>query len=269
MTIDLQLVDDGNQEPATGTTTAALMNTEIEPVKPTEQVETLPETHEPPEDSKRWKDIYWKMNENQRLLDEEKTRTESLKDHNKKLEQRIDAVEGAVSETARPDPVNDPEAYEQWLSDKLERKYEQKERERELNQVTQQINQPTQQTQTPGVDPIRAQQIAAMEAEHGTDEYNAMMIYIQTDVNTDSILRNEILTSSNPPQAAYEYALKKRNQKVKTKAEREKRSFAEDGSPAPIETKMNLTDGEKKAAEAMGIPLENYLKQKQYIAGVV
>ena len=208
------------------------------------------------------------MNENQRLFDEEKTRTEALQEHNKKLESRLDAVEGSVSETARPDPVNDPEAYETWLSDRLERKFERERREKELDTVTQQINQPVQQPQTPGVDPIRAQQIAAMEAEHGTDEYNAMMMYIQTDVNKDSILRNDILTSPNPPQAAYEYALKKRDQKVKIKAEREKRSFAEDGSPAPAETKMELTDGEKKAAEAMGIPLDNYLKQKQYIAGV-
>lgn len=268
MTIDLQLVDDGNQEPAAATTTDVLMSTELEAVEPVTPEPAQPGTHEPPEDSKRWKDIYWKMNENQRLLDEEKTRTESLKEHNQKLEQRIDAVEGAVSETARPDPVNDPEAYEQWLSNKLERKYEQKERERELNQVTQQINQPAQQPRTPGVDPIRSQQIAAMEAEHGADEYNSMMMYIQSDMNTDSILRNDILHSNNPPQAAYDYALKKRDQKVKTKAEREKRSFAEDSSPAPAETKMELTDGEKKAAAAMGIPLENYLKQKQYIAGV-
>ena len=262
MTTDLQLVEDGTQEPAADSTTAALMKTDLEP----EELE--PETHEPPEDSKRWKQVYWQMNENKRLFDEEKARTEALQEHNQRLEKRIDAVEGAVSETARPDPVTDPEAYETWLSDRLERKYEQKERERELNKVTQQINQPAQPPQAPGVDPIRAQQIAAMEAQHGTDEYNAMMMYIQSDISTDAILRNEILQSSNPPQAAYEYALKKRNQKVKTKAEREQRSFAEDGSPAPVETKMDLTDGEKKAADAMGIKHENYLKQKQYIAGV-
>jgi len=263
---ELQLTN-GEQDPAASTTTA-LMTTEIEPTDPEVTAPVITDTHEPPETSKRWKDIYWKMNENQRLFDEEKARTEALQEHNKKLEQRLDAVEGVVSETARPDPVQDPEAYEQWLSDKIERKYEQKERERELNQVTQQINQPAQTTQTPEVDTIRAQQIAAMEAQHGTDEYNAMMMYIQNDVSTDPILRNEILQSGNPPQAAYEYAVKKRNQKIKTRTEREQRSFAEDGSPAPVEQKLDLTDAEKRAANAMGIPLEDYMKQKKYIAGV-
>ena len=216
---------------------------------------------------KRINEIYGKMKHYERESQEKENILKELKEHNKKLAERIYGVEDQVLDARpAPDPVEDPEGYSQWVRDKIQRDLEREKRQKELEELSQTIQQPVQQQPQQQTSPILAAQIAAMEAQY--DDYNAMIIYADKDIKNDAVLRNEIYQSENPAKAAYNYAVKKFERNRVRRKEMGQQSFVEDSSPSPPPKTKELTDAELKVARALGIKPEDYKKQKEYIGGV-
>ena len=234
---------------------------------PAEEGAPEKESHEPPEGSQRWKEIYYRMKEAERQLQEKDQTFEELREHNKRLQDAIEGVRDELSEGKRPDPAEDPEGFAQWMEQKLERKWERQRLEQEAHAKLKQIETPAQQ-QAPGVDPLRQTQIAQMEATYGRDYYRAMIALIESDLKADPMLNREIMGDDNPPAAAFDYAQKKLERVRQKKQANQKQGFVEEDSPAPAPTKIQLTEAEKRTAKALGISETDYLKQKEYIGGV-
>ena len=98
--------------------------TNLEPEAPeTPEVETPePVVHEPPPDHPRFNEIYGKMKEFERQLDEKDQTLSAVIDHNKSLQESMDGLYDKVSVSERPDQIIDPEGYDKWIIEQFERK---------------------------------------------------------------------------------------------------------------------------------------------------
>jgi len=211
------------------------------------------ENHEPPPDHPRFKEIYGKLKTQERDNAELRDGLESIKEHNRKLEETLFGVEDKLAETNRPDPIDDPDGYERFVIDKAKREIKKE--------------------STPDVplkDSYDFKAIGQQEQQLSqVPEYNDYFEVVKTanaDMNTDPILRREILSATNPALAAYQYAKAKGKKAAAATDSLADQAYAEGGTPPPGNLKKGEpTDQQKHTAKLLGVDIKKYMKQVEHI----
>jgi len=234
----------GKDDPAM----AGMLAKEEPPKEPAEQ------ENEPPADHPRFKDIYGKWKTAERSIEEHKTKlseTEKmlaeLAEHNRKLAESISTVEKKIPEPARPDPAEDPVGYDQWMMDKIKREMAPKPepyKVPESKKPVQEINQT-----------LLAQE-AAMAAVY--DDYYQVAETIANKMKTDSVLRDEIMSSPNPAKALYNHHLRL---KGKSDDDMNRGSVDTGGGYEPSKGKVELSPEQKQMANFLGVSEKQYAQQ--------
>lgn len=227
-----------------------------------EDSEVKPE-HEPPPEHPRFKEIYGKMKHYERELAdrEEKDRQrdedlEALRKHNEAMMETLTGVEDKFSEVNKPDRIEDPEAYDNWLIEKAKREFKKEQSTVKKEPEPTPIN--------PQVDPYEA----AMRINH--EDYDAIIQTVNQDMAVDPVLRRDIM--NKPPEKrykdAYEYG-KKRMEKVNTDRQANLDRGYVEGDTRPVDTtgKRVLSPDEKRVAKLLGVSEEKYLNQVKAIEG--
>ena len=229
---------------------------EAPPVKT--PVKEPPKTHEPPEGSKRWNEIYYEAKESKRRLAEfeeklaEKDRlVEAAIEHNRSLQESVDTLYDKVSSADRPDPMSDPEAYDQWILDRAKRTL--------AKPVVPEVPKP--------VAPVKAdkvqKQVAVMRSIY--DDFDQIVEFAKDSLNKDPVKKNELVFSDNPPRALYEYGLEQKNAISNKRNANLESARVEGGSPPPTEKKVVLTPEQEHARKMLGISHKDYVKQLEFI----
>ena len=215
---------------------------------PVEDADETPEekVHEPPKDHPRFNEIYGKMKNYERELATERESRQALADHNQSLQEAMDKVEDKVFATDRPDPTDEPEAYDAWILAKAEKK-------------------------KPKVVPPAKPQNEFQEQIDGVrdiyDDYDEVLNWISPKIDKDQELKDKVWPKKNPALAAYTLG-KKMMKAEKQRASDIDKGVVEGDSPAPPTTgKRKLSDSEKSTAKKLGIPEDKYLNQVIYIEG--
>ncbi|MEX2738586.1 MAG: hypothetical protein Q6356_005900 [Candidatus Wukongarchaeota archaeon] len=179
---------------------------------------------------------------------------ETLKQHNEALSASMGILEEKVADDKRPDPIADPEAYDEWILEKLERKQKKSSKEKPEK---------TGATLTPASGNLQVQE--AIEARLH-DDYWEVIEKVKGDMDRDLVLRSTIMTDPNPPKKAYEYWQKKM-EKEKGETEKHKAQGYVEGATHGEETstKGELNEEQKFVADQLGISYEKYAKQLEHI----
>ena len=234
---------------------------EVEPAEPPKkdplkaQEEIIPE-------SKRFKEVYGNMKGFERKVGEQQEVITGIQEHNKKLQVSLDEINDRYSDTSRPDPTEDPEGYGKWVNAQIDKGIE-----RGLRDKTPAPN-PAMPSNAPPADTNLAIQIGVQEGLH--DNYNEIIGEVQGDIDNDDVLRNKIASSGNPPKAAYQYGLEKRELAKKDRDNLLNRNYVEPGggAPPPPPADGQPTDGQKQMAANLGVSVDKYMEQvKQINAG--
>lgn len=143
--------------------------------------------HEPPPQHERFKEVYGKMKDYERQLQESQRDIDALREHNKGLAAKMEEIDrkNKYSELGpEPDPGTDPEGYKKWrdLKDALEEtKRAESERQERLDR-----------------------QIEIQKDLH--EDYIEKAQLAEKLMARDPKIRSEITKSDNPPRTAYRIA---------------------------------------------------------------
>jgi len=229
-------------------------STETTEAEPTETTETTEETttNEPPEGSKRWNEIYYEAKESKRKLADMEETMNAMIDHNKALQETMDGVVDKVASTERPDPIVDPDGYDEWILERAAKRSAPK----------------AEPTPMKPPDKCVPNQILIMEStmREVYDDYDVVIANAKGDFK-DPLVGKKIMQSSNPPKAAYDYGKSKMAAAEKARGEKISGAQPESGTlPGGNDNKGSLTAAEKKVAVMLGIDEKKYLAQKEHIA---
>ncbi len=218
--------------------------------------------HEPAEGSKRWKEVYHDAKEAGRQVAEVKDQLaardqdiELLKTHNQALQTAVDSVVDKVSEGDRPNPTEDPEGYDNYIIEKMERK------QKQPAPIPARVA--NQQVKLPNTAKNEAMENAMAAAK---SDYYEVITTVRADIERDRVLYNEVWGSPNPYQAAYKYGTEKAKRAKQDKDDNTDQGHVEGGTTHTEADKLTLDAAEKRMAAKVGITEERYLKQKIIIA---
>jgi hypothetical protein len=222
-----------------------------------EQAETK---HEPAEGSPRWNEIYGKMKQGQRDIDEMRmqlaerdNQLRALIEHNQKLAGAIDTVQSKVHKNEMPDPIADPDGYKNWVKEDVEREIEKKYRS-------------TQQEAAPYGQQVHPVQIMEQAVADAFPDYWEAFGEVNKEMQADPQLKSEILMDRNPPLKLYRYWEGRKRSQTQARQNNLDQGFVEGGTTPPqAHKKRELTDSEKKVANMLGLSPEDYLKQAEVI----
>lgn len=234
--------------------------------------------HEPPADSPRFKEVYYNWKETERKLkafkaeQEQKeaaraAEIEAIKAHNKALAESIGDVQGALSSVTRPDPLEDPEGYDQWMKESVKRELLQ-----EIKGDSLQPEPPLPAYQPPpssrpeydAIPPEMKAKQAVQESLH--DDYAEMEAIAFQDMEADPALRNHIISAPDPFKTAYEYGKRRKELLAQEKKKTTDQAYVESGTkPQPDTPKRQMTDIERRIQMGLGIPEDKMLEQLKAI----
>jgi hypothetical protein len=209
---------------------------------------------EPPEGSKRWNEIYYKMKEFERQLEEKDKTLEAVIDHNRSLQESMDGLYDKVSASDRPDPITDPEGYDKWILDRARR---------EVQKGSKPKNEKAVKATPEKIDKVN-QQVGIMRSLY--DDYDQVTSLAKEFINKDPVKKNDIAFSDNPPRALYEYGLEKKKAIGNNRDRNLDAARAEGGAlPAGNKKTTELTPAQERARLGLGISKEAYMKQLEII----
>jgi hypothetical protein len=224
-----------------------------------EPLEKKPEDHEPPPEHPRFKEIYGKMKNYEREIEAFKIKdsetSEALKivqAHNKALMEAVTGFEDKFSDINKPDPELDREGYEKWIIDKAKR-------EALRDQGTKPKEEPP--------PPVKKGKVDMREIEYAGEheDYYDVINTIREEVQKNPNVSTQIWNSTHPFEAAYKYGKAKQKREAQRKKALDDQGFVEGNNPPPPETKVTLSNEEKRAAKMLGVSEEAYAKQKKFI----
>ena len=231
---------------------AGMLETMLPPAEEAKTEETG-EKHEPKEGSDRWNKIYGKMKHLERQGEEKDANFKALVEHNKKLTESINDIQGRVAETPRPDPAEDPDGYDKWIMDKMTRSAKPATvPEFDMTQAQPQVLETAQQA--------AARNLKVQEAEmmENYDDYQFATQQVGKMMDNDFDLQNKIMSAKNPAMAAYRHY-----QKVKKNQNNLDRGSLDAGGgyepPAPKQEK--LSPAQKQMAKNFGLSEQQYADQ--------
>ena len=220
------------------------------PEAPPETPEPKPAVHEPPPDHPRFTEIYGKMKEFERQLNDKDQTIEAMIDHNKSLQESMDGLYDKVSVSERPDQITDPDGYDKWILEQFERKHK-KERPRQDAKPKATVNKVQ-------------EQAGIMKGIH--EDFERVVSYANEFIKNDPGAKTDIAFSDNPPRALYEYGLKKKAEITNKRTDNIKQAGVEGGSTPPANSnKIVLNAQQERARLGLGVSKENYIKQLEII----
>lgn len=209
-----------------------------------------PVVHEPPVESPRWNEIYGKMKDFERQLDEKDQTLKAVVDHNKSLQDSMDGLYDKVSVTERPDQIIDPDGYDKWILDQAVRKIKKE--------------QPAPAVETKAKTNPMMEQVKLLQGMH--KDFNQVAAFANEIVEKDPLKKNEIRFSDNPPRALYEYGLKLKSDLEAKRKKNISQAGVEGGSLPPSDPgTTTLTAAQERARIGLGVSKENYIKQLNFI----
>jgi hypothetical protein len=226
-----------------------------EPVQELKKEEPQEQQHEPAEGSPRWNEVYGKWKDSERQIEAMQADMEAIKEHNKALSEAMVSVEDKSAEINKPDMIEEPEKYEEWLTDKITRK---------LRGV--QRNTPAEATNpvNPQANARLQAQEQAMWADHA--DYYDVASKVMQEMKVNPALNMRIRGADNPARELYNYHQEKQGIKKEQTKENLSKSYVEtDNSPPPPAPQGKLTDQQRRVANALGISEDNYKKQLEYL----
>lgn len=219
-----------------------------------ETPEETPEPHEPGPEHPRFKDVYgkWKHGErelesrNQELANRD-MQIQAILEHNQKLTEAVDAIQGTMHEKEMPDPLENPAGYKEWVKEDLKRDLS--------NNAPPQLppHQPQQPQQRPPL-LVAEQTIAELH-----DDYYPTVNKVVEEFQSNPRLYQDIMGAPNPAVAAYNYG-----KKAKQRQQNLGQGYVEGATPAPPTKSVQPTDRDKFISEALGIDVKSYMKQKAF-----
>ena len=237
------------------------------PKEPEVKAKPKKDEHTPPEDSKRWKDMYKSEKQGKRDIDalkeqnaEMQSNFESLKEHNKELAKSLNGIHDTIVDSNAPDPVENPDEYAEYVITKGktagERKFKELKDEADVKKKA----------DPPPVTDKRMEthkaQIAVMEDMY--DDYGPLVDGVMEEMKSDTELYNRVWNSKNPAVEAYKYAKEKAADVKKTTEQ----GFVESGGgpTAPSKGVTKLTVAQKQMAKQFGISEADYIEQVDIIS---
>ena len=188
----------------------------------------------PAPNSPRWNEVYGKFKATERKLEEREKDFEAIREHNRALEARLNAVEHNKADRPQepePDPAVDPDAYKKWHEMKRLTEKQEWDKQRAIDRHETQVE---------------------MQKELHED-YLDMIKVAERDMGNDPELKKKIWGSPNPPKEAYLYA-KRRTKEMEDKTEEE---TAREKAKKQVETESSAGGGagseeepEEKLSEA-------------------
>lgn len=216
-----------------------------------------PVEHEPPGDHPRFKEVYGKMKTFERSLVDKDTQITALQQHNATLAKSIEDIDSRVSETLRPDPADDPEGYEKWLTDKIMKS---------VGTVTPVAPVSVATPNTPSGGSASNQKLViqehAMAALH--EDFYEVLEKVGTAMKSNEFLREEIMTHPNPPKKLYEYHQRLLRQKEGNDDRGRVEAGGYDGA-ALSRNGNKLTSEQKSMAANLGLSDAVYKKQLDFM----
>lgn len=204
-------------------------------------------------DHPRFQQIYGKMKGFERNLTDRDTQIKNLIDHNNKLTEAIGSLDSKVAEAKRPDPSENPELYEEWLTEKIMKQMK--------SPAPVKVSAPT-----PVVtDQKLVMQENAMAAVY--DDFYEILGVVGEEMKTNEMLREEIMTHQNPPRKLYTYYQNKLKRDQSNSDDVNERSQTENGGFATKgNTSGTLSADQKKMAVNLGLSVDVYKKQLDFIS---
>lgn len=220
--------------------------------------------HEPAVDSPRWKELYWKNEENKRKIqqiekgrDEDKGVMKEMASFNKTMRDSMTRIEDNQYDSIKePDLTDDPEGYKQFHFNKGKHEAEKDSRTKEPKAPDK-----VEPKKTPW---DNAQQVTRwMFPDYDklvTSELNA-------EIESNPVLADRIMNSKefpgNPPRAAYEYAKEKIRKNKETNDQNLDASYTEGSTTQSSNNKKKrvLDDRQKRAAKNFGMTEAEYSEQ--------
>lgn len=213
--------------------------------------------HEPAEGSKRWKEVYFEAKEAGRKIKEMEQREQdmrtdmdAMKDHNKALSDSILSTQDELSTANRPDPMEDPEGYETWITKKVERNIAKKGQDQNPN--------PNQRAKRPNNQLIM--QEAAMSSIH--DDYYEVAEKVMAEMKGNQNLYTEIMSKPNPPKALYDHHERQKSKSNDQNDQNQSQNFVEGNNQDQSVDVTKLSQREKIVANRLGLSEKDYIEQR-------
>ncbi len=218
--------------------------------------------NEPAPDHPRFKEIYAEAKQGKRDTEEltKKLEAQGLQiaasqKHNTDLQDAVDVLTSKASETDRPDPMVDPDAYETWLEAKIEAKM--------LKKVEAEITPADSLPAVPTSSDKVKELIRIQEGIH--DDYSEVVAEVEKEFSTNEYLAIKIHGSKNPAKAAYDYGIKRREE-IKAESDTNRGQGHVEGGSFPIGgSGTNLSPAQVQMARNLGVDPKKYAAQLQTI----
>lgn len=239
---------------------------------PSEDNEKPPETddegekkHEPPPDHPRFTEIYGKMKEFQRQLEERKAKEaedaevmNALIEHNRQMGEIVDNIQGRVMQTERPDPLIDPEGYDAWIEQRLMSR---------LNPNKAKLPERKEPAAPQKQSAERQREIQLLENDYAKNnpEYTEAKQVMEPILKSDPYLLRTVLSAPNPARELHkQYKQHKNRLDTERKNKLDQAHVEGGGHETGLESNANkLTAVEKKVAQRLGISEKKMLARKQ------
>lgn len=209
----------------------------------------------------RFKEIY-KANENAKRENQQfREELESLKKKNLELSETVGDIKDTHLSENRPDPVENPKEFAEWMYKTVENDLKKSAREREDKEV--ETKPKINETERSKEVDMNAQ--AAIQRGIHSD-YSEVVSITDSDMKTDPILRAQILASEDPPRAAYEHGLARIERVKNSQDSRLKGAYLESSSHSVTEKKDGKPNKEQAdMIKKLGLDPKEYMKHDKII----
>jgi hypothetical protein len=229
---------------------------------PAKVVKEAPSQHEPPEESPRWNQVYGKMKHLERQADvhnkqisERDQIIEEMRAHQAALNESVQGLTKKTLENSRPDPLEDPDAYDAWMVDKVKA---------DMNFQTAPAVEPlTSKTPAssgkPAIDGrLQIMEQAVMDA---FPDYLDVVDVVKKDMDQNPVLQQSIMRAKNPFVEAYKYGTEASQKREAARKAQIQQAQVAAPSGGPVTQTVELTDVQKKTADQFGMSHKDYAAQ--------
>jgi len=206
---------------------------------------------------KRIDKLTWEVNEKQRKYDEYVNEMDNkyntVLEINTGMRDEIDALQDKIE--VRPDPMEDPDGYEKYLTKKTTRQLE-----REKRKIEKPVSKTSaQDKQAKAVETFNIQRDTLMGIY---DDYDDVMAVVTEEINGNQPLLDKLSANKNVPLAAYNYGKQVIRQRETQRNKNINQGYAEGGTAPPTSNSKDFTDTDAKVCRDLGISKDVFIKYK-------
>ena len=230
-------------------------------------VKPAPENHEPEPGTKRFNQIYGQMKHYERQLAAHNEQiakkdqdVEAMRAHQQQLTEAMNKLAAISLQNSKPDPIDDPEGYENWLTAKIKSEIAPVSAPPEPVKTVQKPEKP---------DMTRYTMMEGVVAETYPDYYDKIGV-VNEALKTDPTLGDRIWNTSNPYLEAYKLSSEIAAEKAAQRSATISQVSVEGATTMTANPKKdsNLTEDQKRVADKLGVSHKDYQKQLEIIGSV-